>query len=111
MSLTFTLNRKRFFTAITGSASGPVYSTIFPCDYRFSGNQNRTIFYNMNASDTLTIQASPDAGASAASVWYNVTSINGQANGCFSLDSQAPFGALRAALTGGNGAATVEGLV
>lgn len=111
MGINFVLNRKVLFASVTGSAGGPVYSNIIPLDYRFDGNQNRSIFFNMNGADTLTIQGSPDFQASANSTWYTVTSVNSITNGVFSLDANLPLACFRATLTGAGGAALVEGLL
>lgn len=106
----FVLNRHVFLNGVTGSAGGLSVSTPFPCDYRYSGNQNRSFFYTKAAADQLVIQGSPDFGASAASTWFTVTSINATTTGIVAL-SDAPYASLRVAVSGAGGACTVIGLV
>lgn len=109
MGIQYTLNRFVFLNGVTGSAGGPVYSPVYACDYRFSGNQDRKFYVSAATADTVTIEASFDREVSALTAWWAVSSLSGQQAYQFSTDE--PFVLLRARVNGAGGPCRVLGVV
>lgn len=108
--ISYVLNRHIFLNGVVGTAGGPRYSTPFPCDYRFSGNQERTFYVSAAAADTVKIETCFDREVSAANIWFLVTAFSG-AN-AYTAHRVQPFTLLRASVQGASGvSANVLGIV
>jgi hypothetical protein len=100
----FTLNQHTFLENISAATTTADY----PCDWKYSGVQQRIIDATMVTADTITIQGTMDAGAT----YYTVTAQTGAVGATrFTCIVNGPHQRLRVVKTGTTGAATVKGLV
>lgn len=92
----------RVIEMLSASAAGA--GAAIPLDYRYDGNQNRTIFVTaITAGDTIQLEVSTDG-----STWVNLGSAI-TAVGTTSISGPYPF--IRANKTGTAGTATVIGVI
>lgn len=92
----------RIVTLLNASAAAP--GSAHAIDYRYDGTQNRTVFVTMNASDTINIEASPDA-----TNWFTVATTTGATSAVLTIVGPYPY--LRANKTGTAGSALVVGVI
>ncbi len=90
----------------------PVTSNPYPCDYRFTGEQNRTFFVTMASGANVSVQGTSDFEVTAATVFATVTAVAtaGAGGTTTQFVINGPYGCLRV-VKGGNTAATVVGIV
>ena len=86
------------------NASAAGTGVAFPCDYRFSGAQDRNVMVNMNAADTVIVEGTPDNVN-----WFTIATLTGAASQYTTV--KGPFLAIRARKTGAAGNALVMGII
>lgn len=99
------LNRHTFLASVTASTVTDWY----PVDYRFCGDQVRTIAGTKATNDTLRVEFLLDKEVSGATVFL-ATAYDSAVND-FSLSITSPVTHIRINKAGSNGAATVKGIV